>query len=212
MVITIATTIAILLFFYFQDENREPPKRVIEAFIVGAVISLQVSFLQAMLPYYGILFAAFVAAGVIEEGVKLAALRLTLFRNPNFTKAVDGITYAVFLSLGFALVENIVHVTQLEIGVVRAFTATPAHALFAVSMGYWLGKYRFSGNKRHFLYALIIPVGLHGVYNYLIMSGQLWGVILFAPYIIFLWWLGMLKFTKLNERVKRNVDKVKKLG
>ncbi len=206
LLICIITTLTLLLYFYFQDTNREPIKRLVEAFIIGAAISLQVSFLQLNLPAFpGVWFQAFILAGLIEETIKLTALRFTLFRNPDFTQPIDGITYAVFLSMGFATVENIVLISTMEIGIIRAFTATPAHALFAVSMGYWLGKYRFDmQNKKYILLALFIPVLLHGVYNFLIMSGHKWGLILFVPYVIFLWVKSTIKIDKLNKGVFKN--------
>jgi len=208
MLATAITTAALLLFFYYSDANREPPERVIEAFFLGAVISLQIAFLQAALSLPGaIWFAAFISAGLFEEGVKLAALRLTLFRNPDFTAPVDGITYAVFLSLGFATVENIAHVVTFEMGLVRAVTAVPAHALFAVSMGYYLGRYKFEGDRKLMLYALAVPVLLHGGYNYLILSETAWGTVLFIPYVVFLWWKGMLRHSKLNEGVRKLVNR-----
>ena len=201
---SLGTTALLLVYFYYQDRNREPLRRLMEAFFVGAALSLQVSFLQDLLPLPGhILFAAFISAGLVEEGIKLIALRLTLFRSKDFTQAVDGITYAVFLGLGFATVENLYYIASVEIGIVRAVTAVPAHALFAVAMGYYLGKYRFSGDKTELLLALYMPVILHGVYNYLILSGTAWGLFLFVPYLVFLWWLGMFKHAKLNEKVRK---------
>lgn len=180
-----------------------------ESFILGVAVSLQVSALQ-QLYVEGILFTAFVSAALFEEFVKLVALRLTLFRNPDFTQPSDGVTYAVFLSLGFATAENIVLVQTMEMGIIRAFTSTPAHALFAVTMGYYLGKYRFNrGDKMLLFLALVVPTMLHGVYNFLIMSGQQWGLFLFVPYVVFLWVLGMFKLSKLNKKVREiaNLDK-----
>jgi len=207
-----ATTIILLLYFYYEDHNREPVRVLVEAFLIGATISLQVSFLQQTLPLpTGILFMAFISAGLIEEGVKLAALRVTLFRSKHFTERVDAITYAVFLSLGFATVENIFHITTLEVGIIRAVTAIPAHALFAVNMGYYLGKYKFDRDWTLLFLALYMPVVLHGVYNLLILSGTTWGMVLFVPYIVFLWWKGMLRHQKLNKGVKKLVGRNKEL-
>ena len=212
-IITLVTTFILLFYFYYEDHNREPLNCLVEAFAIGAAISLQVSFLQTVIPLPAhILFAAFIGAGLIEEGMKLVALRLTLFRHPSFTAPVDGITYAVFLSLGFATVENVIHATTAEIGLVRAFTAVPAHALFAVSMGYYLGRYKFDRNDKVLLFlALYVPAVLHGLYNYLILSGTKWAMVLFVPYVIFLWVNGLLRHKKLNRMVRECVEKVKEL-
>ncbi len=204
--IVFASTAVLLLFFYFRDENREPAARLMEAFILGAVISLQVDYLQRIiLPFSACIFwQAFIVAGFVEESVKLVTLQLTLFRNRYFTEKIDGITYAVFLSLGFATAENILHVTSTEIGLVRAVTATPAHALFGVAMGYYVGRYKFNQDDEKLLVlALVIPAVLHGIYNALLMSGQVWGMVLFIPYLVFLWVKGLLRVESLNRKVKR---------
>ena len=202
LLLSITTTVILLLYFYLSDHNREPVKRVVEAFLIGMAISLQINYLQLNFPLFpGVFFQAFVMAGFIEEAIKLIALRLTLFRNPDFTAPSDGITYAVFLSMGFATIENLVLITNMEIGIIRAFTATPAHALFAVSMGYYLGRYKFDmQDKKLLLLALIIPALLHGVYNFLIMSGQKWGLVIFLPYMIFLWVKSTIKINRLNKQ------------
>lgn len=214
ILVTLATTIILLLYFYYEDHNQEPLRCLVEAFLIGAVISLQVSFLQGLLPFSSnILFAAFVSAALIEEGLKLGAVRITLFRHPEFTKQVDAITYCVYLSLGFATVENLYYAASIELGIVRALTAVPAHALFAVSMGYYLGKYKFQFNNKMLLFlALYVPVMLHGIYNLLILSSTVWGMILFAPYIGFLWYIGLLKHKNLNKEVRKNVARLKKVG
>lgn len=211
IIITLATTLILLLYFYYEDHNREPLRCLVEAFLIGAVISLQVSFLQGMLPFSSnILFAAFISAGLVEEGIKLGAVRITLFRHPEFTKQVDAITYCVYLGLGFAAVENLYYAASVELGIVRALTAVPAHALFAVSMGYYLGQYKFQPNDKVLLFlALYVPVMLHGIYNLLILSGTTWGMILFVPYVGFLWYIGLLKHSKLNREVKKHVARAK---
>lgn len=205
---SIVTTVVLLLYFYYEDHNREPLKRLVEAFVLGMAISLQINYLQlSLFTFTNIFLQAFIMAGLIEEGIKLIALRLTLFRCPDFTQAADGITYAVFLSLGFATVENIILVNTLEAGIIRAFTAVPAHALFAVSMGYYIGLYRFDiNNKKLLLLALLVPAVLHGIYNYLIMIDRPWVLWVFVTYIIFLWVKSTRKLRILKKEVKMNEE------
>lgn len=215
LIIVFIVTFVLLLYFYYQDINKEPIKRLVEAFFIGIIISLQIDWLQnQVLIFSSVAFQAFIVAGLIEEGLKLGALKLTLFRNKYFSARVDGITYAVFLSLGFATAENIILVSNFEMGIVRAFTATPAHALFAVSMGYYLGRYKFNQeNKKLLFMALLVPTLLHGIYNYLIMSGNQILLFLFVPYVIYLWVKSTNKINKLNEKFKQKKrgDKIERL-
>jgi len=199
---TLITTAILLLYFYLRDNNREPWQRLVESFALGFALSLQVGYLQQLIPWQGLVVTAFVSAALIEEAVKLAVLKVTLFRSPDFTQKIDGITYAVFLGLGFALAENLTHVSLWEIGMVRAFTAVPAHALFGVSMGFWLGMYRFRAERWMLGMALAIPVLLHGVYNLLLMTDSLWGLVLFVPFTIFLWVKGVARMEALRKKVQ----------
>ena len=76
----------------------------------------------------------------LTEEAKFIALRYYAFRNKNFNEPFDGIIYAVYISMGFAFV-NILYVSQggMQVAILRTFTAVPAHAMFAVMMGYYAG-------------------------------------------------------------------------
>jgi RsiW-degrading membrane proteinase PrsW (M82 family) len=72
-----------------------------------------------------------------------------LYNNKNFNEPFDGIVYAVIVSMGFATIENIIYVFQygFATGILRLFTAVPAHAAFGILMGYFLGKAKFTHGK-----------------------------------------------------------------
>ena len=83
--------------------------------------------------------------------------------------------YSVFVSLGFALWENIGYVAMYGLGtaVVRALTAVPGHACFGVFMGTWYGMAKrregagdYDGAKRMRVRALLVPAVLHGFYDF----------------------------------------------
>ncbi len=99
-------------------------------------------------------------------------MRFVLFNNKNFNEPFDGIVYAVMVSMGFATLENILYVfhSGFTTGVIRMFTAVPAHATFGALMGYFLGKAKFSYNRKLFftLMALLTATAFHGSYDYLV--------------------------------------------
>jgi len=124
---------------------------------------------------YNLLFF-FLVVGVSEEGAKYLLLRRRTWRHPAFNCQFDGVVYAVFVSLGFALWENISYVQMFGLGtaLVRAVTAIPGHACFGVFMGAWyglakryenMGDYAASSACRR--RALLIPVLLHGLYDFI---------------------------------------------
>jgi len=114
---------------------------------------------------------AFILVAFIEEFSKFIFVRWVLYPNKNFNEPFDGIVYAVSVSLGFAGLENILYVMNSENGVVtgilRMFTAVPAHATFAVLMGYFMGIAKCEKEKSHYVwYGLGAATLFHGAYDY----------------------------------------------
>lgn len=169
-------------FIYRKDLRKEPRSMLTKSFLVGCLITIPIVIfelvLEALSPAaiypLGYLYNAFIVAALVEEGFKLFALRLYVWKNPHFDEHYDGIVYAVFVSLGFAMVENICYVLPhgFSVSISRALLSVPAHGLFAVAMGYFFAKARFSEGfelwSNAFL-ALALPVLLHGSFNFLIM-------------------------------------------
>ena len=98
------------------------------------------------------------------------------WRNPEFNTSFDGVVYAVFTSLGFALWENISYVLSygFATAIVRAVTAIPGHACFGVFMGlfYGIAKKNDARGKKgasafYRICAFVFPALLHGAYDYI---------------------------------------------
>ena len=89
--------------------------------------------------YNAIMYFGIVAFS--EEGAKYFLLRRRSWHSAAFNCQFDGVVYAVFVALGFALWENISYVLMygLSTALVRAVTAVPGHACFGVFMGVWYG-------------------------------------------------------------------------
>ncbi len=122
----------------------------------------------------------FVIVAFSEEGAKYFMMRKNTWGSREFNCQYDGIVYAVFVSLGFALWENISYVLHygFSTAIVRALTAIPGHTCFGVFMGVFYGlarKYENRGmREKSQLYrflALLIPALLHGAYDYIASVG-----------------------------------------
>ena len=120
------------------------------------------------------IIANFIVVGLSEEGFKYLLLKQRTWLSPAFNCQFDGVVYAVFVSLGFALWENIDYVVMygFSAAMVRSVTAVPGHACFGVFMGAWYGlarRYENRGDIRRSArcrrMALICPVLLHGMYD-----------------------------------------------
>jgi RsiW-degrading membrane proteinase PrsW (M82 family) len=174
-----APGVAIGLYIYLKDKHeREPIGLLIKAFIYGMlstlltfVISIPISSVipldEKSLGEQAV--HAFLLVALIEEFSKFVFVRGVLYRDKNFNEPFDGIVYSVMVGMGFATFENILYVSDGGVGtaLLRMFTAVPAHASFAVLMGYFLGKAKFEHKKGYSsFYALGVATLFHGAYDY----------------------------------------------
>lgn len=167
------------LYVYLKDKYEpEPIRLLVLSFFLGVVstivtliISVPVNWListdEKSLTDQAI--HAFFLVALIEEFSKFIFVRWVLYPNKNFNEPFDGIVYAVSVSLGFAGLENIIYVMNsgFETAIMRMFTAVPAHASFAVLMGYYMGRAKFEHQKSHLVwYGLLAATLFHGAYDY----------------------------------------------
>jgi len=217
---SLAPVFIILFYIYFRDKyDREPLGLLIKSLVVGMLIVIPIvvveRLLVAVMPPIGKVpaaaYNAFLVAGSTEEVFKFLALYLLVWKSPSFDEKFDGIVYAVFVSLGFAAVENVLYVLEggYQTAIVRAITAVPAHALFGITMGYYLGIARMYNElrKEYLRKAILIPILLHGIYDFILMVEVGWLLMLFIPYVIYLYVVGMKKMRILsNASVFKPVD------
>ena len=153
----------------------------------------------------------FLVVALSEEGFKFLLLRWRTWRSPNFNCQFDGVVYAVFVSLGFALWENIGYVAMYGFGtaLARAVTAVPGHACFGVFMGVWYGAARRYANygdmagaricRRRALWA---PVFIHGLYDFLASLNFDYSGLIFIAFIVVVFLVAMrrVKIVSRNDR------------
>ena len=141
-------------------------ERVLEALLEATV---EDPGLYQILLYFGVVACS-------EEGAKYFMLKRRTWNSPEFNCQFDGVVYAVFVSLGFALWENISYVLHygFSTALVRAVTAIPGHTCFGVFMGVFYGaarKFQSRGEQEKVSLcrklAVILPVALHGAYDYI---------------------------------------------
>ena len=210
--ISVAPVLIIALYVYIRDRyEKEPVVCLLKALISGILIVFPVVLLEKGLyslfsggsEIVNAAYNAFVVASFSEEGFKYFAFMIFFWSNRNFNEKFDGIVYAVFISLGFAAIENILYVFRggYEVGYVRALTAVPAHALFGTVMGYHFGIARFYRAKRmmQLFLAFSMPFIWHGVYDFLLMAQRPVLLVLFIPVLIYFWINGFRKMKQLSQ-------------
>lgn len=212
LTLALAPVIIILFYVYVRDKyEKEPIGLLLKAFFSGALIVIPILIVGYFIEPYEAFFnglsaaayRAFITAAFTEEFFKFAALYLLIWKSSEFDEKFDGIVYAVFISLGFAAVENVIYVYQYgaQTGIIRAVTAVPAHAIDGIVMGYFFGLARFStNNRRGYLFkAFFYPFILHGIYDFILMSGYSWYLLVFVPFLIYLYITGLKKMKELSD-------------
>lgn len=197
----LAPVAAVIVYIYVKDKYEKESKRYLTlAFVLGGIVSIIITtilymFFDLFLPLpddYSIwqqFVKAFFVVGFIEEFSKYIMVRGFLQPRKVFNEPYDGIIYAVMVSMGFAAVENLMYVLQggMNVALLRAFTAIPAHATFGIIMGYYMGKAKFSQNRHLWnLVGLFTAVLFHGAYDFFLFIGFIPGISLgaFASLII----------------------------
>jgi RsiW-degrading membrane proteinase PrsW (M82 family) len=191
----LAPVAAVIIYIYIKDKYEKESKRYLTlAFVLGAIVSIIITtvlymFFDLFLPLpddYSIwqqFVKAFFVVALIEEFSKYIMVRGFLQPRTVFNEPFDGIVYAVMVSMGFAAVENIMYVIQggMEVAMLRAFTAIPAHATFGIIMGYYMGKAKFSKHPIKWnLIGLFLAVLFHGAYDFFLFIGFIPGISLGA--------------------------------
>jgi RsiW-degrading membrane proteinase PrsW (M82 family) len=219
LILSLAPVFIIGGYIYFRDKyEREPIRLLVYALVAGAFTVIPILFLEQFLDSFTMFFPgllaaawkAFVVAGFSEELFKYIALYLLIWRSPEFNDKFDGIVYAVFVSLGFAAVENILYVTGSGVttGISRAITAVPAHAIFGITMGFYFGMAKFFEKQRRQLKqkALLYPIVLHGIYDFILFTGYEWLTIVFVAFVAFLYYTGFKRMRHLSRQSFYNTD------
>ena len=172
----------------------------------------------------------FIGVALVEEFLKWIALVKISKNDKNYNSFFDGMIYAIFVSLGFAALENVMYVIEngWYVAVLRAFLSVPGHMFFAVMMGYhyslWniydkaaqietelvsqgvishvIAPFSSKTSKRN---SLIIPVMVHGFYDFCCTINSILAIVVFYSFIIFLY---VHCFKKIKQMSSMDTDDI----
>lgn len=205
----LAPTAVFLIYIYIRDKyEKEPIRLLLLGVLYGALSTAYILGIGGMAEKYitfdfqswEILYTAFITSAGIEEAIKYVFLYFLVWRNKNFNERFDGIVYAVFIALGFAGIENIIYVFHPSLGgyataLSRAIFSVPGHGLFGVAMGYYfaLAKFELHHKTIHLWQAFFVPWLLHGIYNTILLLKFHYFMLIFVPFVGYLWYTGLRK-------------------
>ncbi len=199
--------IVLMKYIYNKDKLEHEPSGLLRSLLLYGVIStllagvleiigsaiLALFFEEGSLFYNVLMF--FGVVGFAEEGSKYLVLKKRTWNEPAFNCTFDGVVYSVFVSLGFALWENISYVASygFATAVVRAVTAIPGHASFGVFMGAYYGAAKYlekqgktEESKKMLKTAVVLPALIHGLYDFIATDTSDLSGIIFLVFIVML--------------------------
>ena len=192
IVSAITPPLLIVLFIYRNDlYEKEPHKLLITTFFLGCFLILPMILLELITEkiFKNIFIFSMIGVALVEEGIKYLALLKFNFPKKDFNEPYDGIIYSLVLTMGFALVENVMYVIGngsegASVSVLRMLTAIPMHSTCGIVMGYFMGmaKMNEKNKTKNLMLSIILPVLIHGLYNYFIFI-NLFGISLIIVFV-----------------------------
>lgn len=204
--LAVIPSVFLLIKVYQADKvEKEPAPLLFKLFIKGLESAFFAAVVEALLINFGLntlvhlgliegegsflyhAIEAFLIVAVAEEGFKYYFLKKITWNHPAFDYRFDAVVYAVFVSLGFATIENILYVwgsqiesgTGLQLSVYRGVLSVPAHCVFAVAMGIHYGAAKYAQGHEQFdleeaglRKAFFVPVLMHGFFDFALMMNQ----------------------------------------
>jgi RsiW-degrading membrane proteinase PrsW (M82 family) len=215
LLITILPSLLIVAFFVKSDRFPEPTSQIIKIFMFGVflcipafLINTELSYIYANTDIDEALISSFLSAAPVEEVLKFTVLYSLVYKMKDFNEPIDGIVYGVTVSLGFATLENIYYVyflsdyfdsTSQSLALLRSFSAIPAHGIFGATMGYFFMKYAFIKKENNLALCMIVPILLHGAYNYFAYN-----FFIIALLIVIISWIVLIRaFSRLKKSQKK---------
>lgn len=188
--LAVVPCILVALFIYWRDKlDDEPINLMVGAFFGGIASVVPAYFISRALNdiilagppinSFEIAIDAFICVALAEEFSKYIFLRYIAYRHKSFNLPFDGVSGAIMVGMGFAMVENLLYVLSngssgYDIALMRMYTAIPAHLVFAVLMGYFVGLAKRNEHHTGYLFlGVAVAVLTHGFYDYFIFTNQL---------------------------------------
>lgn len=218
----------IAFIIYKRDKiEKEPILLLIKLFIFGILSSGVALFfeiyLEKLLPFldnndnFDIIVRSFFLVALVEEFVKWFFMYVFCWTKEDFNYTYDSIVYAVFVSLGFATVENIVAALANNNNVLllikRSLLTVPAHAFFAISSGYYFGLAKkfdsrnwIKRKNKYLALSILVPILIHGLFDSLLLLYDKVPLILIIAFAIYLLISSVSKVIYVSKNSKKIKD------
>ena len=207
-------------YVYYRDKNKEPVKILIEMFLAGIAstfISVMLSLLLGKIVpgytelynsknYVGLYASSLISVALLQEFSKWVLVYILGYNNKEYDEPYDMIVYALFLSLGFAFIENLIYVYDggVYISLFKVFGDVILQACMGIFIGYFisLAKLAHMDNKPYIKYiilSLFVPCLLHSILDYLLVLGNNVFIFLFGVVIVISYYFAYKNISRLSS-------------
>jgi len=151
------------LFYRKDSEEPEPRVLVFKVFLLGALVyeGLGRTILNSLFRVDSWLYqtgpamqiiGGFLIVGMVQEYLKYASVRFSVFSSEEFDGPTDGIIYATATGIGFATAMNVRFVLEsgglnLGLGAIHITLTVLAHAGFSGIVGYFMGRQKIENKS-----------------------------------------------------------------
>lgn len=176
-----AILIGVLGHRYLFRETRLVASKAILAVMMGVFVAVPAYYFESWSHqtfeadhsiWWQSLIVAFMTVALIEELLKTTMLWLSNYVVP-IDEPMDLLAISLLIAMGFAGVENVLYSYSKgwEVALFRSLTAVPAHACFAILIGYFVAM-EFPNRKQFtpYLHGLLLAWVLHGLYDFFIIQ------------------------------------------
>ncbi len=190
IILAVVPSIIWLFFYLKKDKHPEPNKMIIKVFTWGifstfVALGLEYAYHSGLkaVNLAGSLVLYLAGIVFIEEYLKYLVVKIKVLKSSEFDEPTDAMLYMIISALGFAAAENIFLINGLHmrgesmnaimgVAFLRFLSAVLLHALASGIIGYFIARSLFIKHKRKIFVGLgiIIGAGLHGIYDYIIMT------------------------------------------
>lgn len=183
VVLAVIPALLWLTFFYAQDRLEPEPKGYVGGvFLLGGLLASAVGtpllrdvFRTA--DWLGsstitTILGSILVVGMVQEFLKYAAVRYSIYQSREFDERVDGIIYGTAAGLGYATMLNIQFVidsqgADLRAAMIRIVVTALAQASFSGITGYFLARAKFEEEPVWWLPSgVVLAAVLNGVFTY----------------------------------------------
>ena len=205
-----------------KTESNKKQKRIIfTLYLLGIILTIPILSLEFLLGRIEASFGfslllsqflkAFLIVGLCEEFSKGIIVYVFAYKRIEFDQFIDGVIFAITVSMGLATFENLLYLIRGGMGyvILRTFTAVPMHGIAAGILGYYISRAKFSQSmveKRKFILTGMLYASIsHGLYDFILASNPSLFIYASIGSYLLLIFISIVLYNKVKSANKRDI-------